>query len=229
MNSTYPKDDFLEGVKRICNANGAILIFDETITGFRYSKGGAQELFGVIPDLATFGKGIANGFPISAVVGRRDLMMEMEQIFFSGTFGGELLSLAAAKSVLKRHLDGSVTQELNLIGTDLNNRVDKLILDTGMDGILNLSGHPTWKFLNWREVNSFDVATLKTFFMQEMFEKGILILATHNVTLAHSESDITQIAKVYSEVLGNMKSSINDGTLKNKLKVEPLQPLFKVR
>lgn len=229
MNSAYPKDDFLEGVKRICNANGAILIFDETITGFRYSKGGAQELFGVIPDLATFGKGIANGFPISAVVGRRDLMMEMEQIFFSGTFGGELLSLAAAKSVLKRHLDGSVTQKLNLIGTDLNNRVEKLILDTGMDGILNLSGHPTWKFLNWREVNGFDVATLKTFFMQEMFEKGILILATHNVTLAHSESDITQIAKVYSEVLGNMKSSINDGTLKNKLKVEPLQPLFKVR
>jgi len=229
MNSAYPEDGFLESVKNICNANGAILIFDETITGFRYSKGGAQELFGVIPDLATFGKGIANGFPISAVVGRRDLMMEMEHIFFSGTFGGELLSLAAAKSVLQRHLDGSVTNKLNSIGTDLNNRVADVISDTEMDGILSLSGHPTWKFLNWNEVNGFDVATLKTYFMQEMFERGILILATHNVTLAHSNRDINQIVKSYSEVLESMRKFINDGTLGNKLKVEPLKPLFKVR
>jgi len=229
MNSAYPEDGFLESVKNICNANGAILIFDETITGFRCSKGGAQELFGVIPDLATFGKGIANGFPISAVVGRRDLMMEMEHIFFSGTFGGELLSLAAAKSVLQRHLDGSVTNKLISIGTDLNNRVADVISDTEMDGILSLSGHPTWKFLNWNEVNGFDVATLKTYFMQEMFEKGILILATHNVTLTHSNRDINQIVKSYSEVLGSMRKFINDGTLGNKLKVEPLKPLFKVR
>ena len=77
-----------------------VLVFDETITGFRFSEGGAQELFNVIPDISTFGKGIANGFPLSVISGKREIMMEMEEIFFSRTFGGELLSLAAAKSVL---------------------------------------------------------------------------------------------------------------------------------
>ena len=93
MNSVYPEPGFLKGVQEITKKFGAILVFDETITGFRYSAGGAQELFGVIPDLSTFGKGIANGFPLSAVVGRREIMMEMENVFLSGTFGGELLSL----------------------------------------------------------------------------------------------------------------------------------------
>lgn len=79
------------------------MIFDEVITGFRFSKGGAQELFNVTPDLSTFGKGIANGFPLSAVVGRREIMKEMENVFISGTFGGELLSLTAAKYVLQKH------------------------------------------------------------------------------------------------------------------------------
>ena len=229
MNSTYPTAGFLQGVKDICKHNGAVLVFDETITGFRYSKGGAQELFGVIPDLATFGKGIANGFPISAVVGRREIMMEMEEIFFSGTFGGELLSLAAAKSVLNRHLDGSVTQKLSDIGKNLNNRINSVISSLGMEHILSLSGHETWKFLNWNATNDIDVATLKTFFMQEMFQKGILILNTHNVTLAHSNRDIYKIENAYLEVLTNMKNSIEDGTLKSKLRVKPLQPLFKVR
>ena len=82
-----------------------ILVFDETITGFRFSKGGAQQQFGVTPDLSTFGKGLANGYPLSAVVGKKEIMSEMKEIFFSGTFGGELLSLAAAKVVLKKHKD----------------------------------------------------------------------------------------------------------------------------
>jgi glutamate-1-semialdehyde 2,1-aminomutase len=112
MNSQYPNPGFLEEIRNIATKNGSVLIFDETITGFRFSKGGAQELFGIEPDLSTFGKGIANGFPLSAVVGRRELMMEMEQIFFSGTFGGELLSLAAAKYVLDRVASENIPMQL---------------------------------------------------------------------------------------------------------------------
>lgn len=81
MNSTYPNPGFLEEVLRLTHQAGALLIFDETITGFRFAKGGAQELFGITPDLSTFGKGMANGFPLSAVVGRRDVMLEMEEVF----------------------------------------------------------------------------------------------------------------------------------------------------
>jgi len=110
MNVEYPKDDFLKKVKELAHKNGALLIFDETITGCRFAKGGGQELFNVIPDLATFGKGIGNGFPLSAVVGRRDIMLLMEDIFYSGTFSGETASLAAAKVVLEKIRDESVVE-----------------------------------------------------------------------------------------------------------------------
>lgn len=82
MNSTYPQQEFLPDVRKLCDENGIVLIFDETITGFRFSKGGAQEYFNVIPDLSTFGKGVANGFPLSVIAGKREIMMEMEEIFF---------------------------------------------------------------------------------------------------------------------------------------------------
>ena len=229
MNSTFPKIGFLEKVKEICHANGALLIFDETITGFRYSKGGAQELFGVTPDLATFGKGMANGFPISAVMGKREIMMEMEEIFFSSTFGGELLSLAAARTVLEQHKSGNVTRELIEIGSKLNNGINVVISNADMSDVLSLTGHPTWTFLNWNKTEEFDIPILKTYFMQEMFKKGILVLSTHNVTLSHSDSDLQRIKDVYREVLESMKTYIDDSSLKSRLQAEPLEALFNIR
>lgn len=91
MNVVEPAPGFLQAVKELTHKHGALLVFDETITGFRYANGGAQQLFGVTPDLATFGKGLANGYPVSAVAGRADVMQLMEEIFFSFTFGGETL------------------------------------------------------------------------------------------------------------------------------------------
>ncbi|HEY9347381.1 MAG TPA: aminotransferase class III-fold pyridoxal phosphate-dependent enzyme, partial [Inquilinus sp.] len=85
MNVAFPAEGYLQGVRERATRYGAVLVFDETITGFRVANGGAQELFNVTPDLTTLGKGIANGYPLSAVCGRRDLMMEMEEIFFSFT------------------------------------------------------------------------------------------------------------------------------------------------
>ena len=111
----------------ICQKNGAVLIFDETITGFRFSKGGAQEVFKVTPDLSTFGKGIANGFPLSAIVGKKEIMLEMENVFLSGTFGGELLSLAAAKYVLNKHMREDICADLARKGNLLASKVEDLI------------------------------------------------------------------------------------------------------
>src|SRR2546426_4552885 len=91
MNLVEPENGFLENLKELTHAHGALLIFDETITGFRFAKGGAQEYFGVTPDLATFGKGMANGYPLAAVAGRAEFMHLMEEVFFSFTFGGETL------------------------------------------------------------------------------------------------------------------------------------------
>ena len=229
MNSTYPEPGFLESIKELAHKAGALLIFDETITGFRFSTGGAQELFGVTPDLSTFGKGMANGFPLSAVVGRRDVMMEMEEIFFSGTFGGELLSLAAAKSTLTRYRDEGVAAELEVIGSGLSKLTIDAIQETKTEQILELSGHPTWRFLNWKASDKFTTDEIKTYFMQCAFEKGLLILGTHNVTLSHTKKIQSHTAEIYFEILKDLKAVIDNGTLVQKLKVKPLKPLFKVR
>jgi glutamate-1-semialdehyde 2,1-aminomutase len=229
MNVAYPNQGYLEAVKELAHSKGALLIFDETITGFRFSTGGAQELFGVTPDLSTFGKGMANGYPISAVVGRKDVMMEMEEIFFSGTFGGELLSLAAAKHVIMRHKNEKVAGELEIIGGNLEVLTNRAIEDTGMSELLSLSGHPTWIFLNWRSTPEFSVEEIKTYFMQLIFERGVLVLGTHNVTLAHKQKVVKKISEIYFEVFEIMKDKIEKGTLRRELKVEPLMPLFKVR
>ncbi len=229
MNVSFPEKNFLHDVRKLCDDHGIILIFDETITGFRFAKGGAQELFNVIPDLATFGKGIANGFPLSAVVGKRQIMREMEEIFFSGTFGGELLSLAAAKVVLERHKNEDVTGNLTEKGENLRNEVELMIQKNNLQNVLTLSGHPTWVFLNWTPTDQYSVDELKTFFMQEMFQKGVLVLNAHNISLAFGRKELQIVLKAYSETLQNLSKVISSRTLREKLLVKPLVPLFKVR
>ena len=229
MNVNMPNQGFLEGVRELTKKHGVILVFDETITGFRFSEGGAQELFKVIPDLSTFGKGIANGFPLSVVVGKREIMMEMEEIFFSGTFGGELLSLVAAKTVLELHLRNKVVPKLREIGEELLKRTNLAISETNTTELLSLSGHPTWAFLNWTGTEAYSSDFLKTYFMQEMFQQGVLILGTHNVNLAHSIKKLNQIEASYSAVLGSISEGIKRDNLGPRLRVTPLSPLFKVR
>lgn len=229
MTYEFPRDGFLEQVKALCEKNGSVLVFDETITGFRFAKGGAQEIFQISPHLTTFGKGIANGYPLSVICGDREIMKEMENIFFSGTFGGELLSLAAADAVLGMHQKDEVSPLLCNFGENLARQIEKMIKQTKMDDFLTLQGHPTWKFLVWREGEGIGIPELKTFFMQEIFRRGLLLLGTHNVSLAHEPRICQSIVRIYEEVLTVMRCSISNGTLSSDLLVEPLQPLFRVR
>ena len=229
MTYEFPENKFLEKTKKLCQKYGAVLIFDETVTGFRFSKGGAQEIFQVTPDLSTFGKGIANGHPLSVVCGSREIMREMENIFFSGTFGGELLSLAAANVVLGMHQRNEISPILNKYGQELSQDLQKVIDQADMSGLLEIKGHPTWKFLEWKDGSEFTAPELKTYFMQEMFRRGILILSTHNVTLAHNKKVRGVVISKYERVLTLMKKAISEGNLKDKLEVMPLKPLFKVR
>jgi glutamate-1-semialdehyde 2,1-aminomutase len=229
MTYVYPEEGFLQRVKTICEGEGAVLVFDETITGFRFHKGGAQQEFGVMPDLSTFGKGIANGYPLSVICGKREIMREMENIFFSGTFGGELLSLAAANEVLDMHQKDEICPALTTHGMSLSQRVGTLIHESKMEEFLDIKGHPTWKFLIWKESRGIKVEELKTFFMQEMFKRGVLVLATHNVTLSHKGKALERAVNAYEDVLNLMRKEIDSERLLDKLEVEPLEPLFKVR
>ena len=229
MNVFYPKDGYLERLRELCDEHGTVLVFDETITGFRYANGGAQELFGVTPDLATFGKGLANGYPVSAVTGRADVMKVMEEIFYSFTFGGETLSLAAAHAVLAKLRREPVVSTLVERGQAVLDGCRALIDALDMADIVDLGGHPTWSFLLFHDVGDVSVWEIKTLFLQEVFARGILTLGTHNMSYAHAPEDVEKLLSVYREVFPEIRDGIRNGTLRQKLRCEPLKPLFRVR
>jgi glutamate-1-semialdehyde 2,1-aminomutase len=229
MNLEDPAPGFLLGTKKLAEKHDALLIFDETITGFRYAKGGAQEFFGVIPHIATFGKGLANGYPISAIAGRRDIMKIVDDIFFSFTFGGEALSLAAAKATLTKLRSYPVLQTLTSHGEKIMAGVKEIIEGHRLSDIFGISGHPAWSFLNINDSRGSSAFEIKTLWMQEMHQRGILSVGTHNVSYAHQGSDIDALLQAYGEVLPFIGSVLDKGVLTSTLRCEPLVPLFKVR
>jgi glutamate-1-semialdehyde 2,1-aminomutase len=206
-----------------------VLIFDETITGFRFSQGGAQQLFSVEPDLATFGKGMANGYPISAIVGRRDIMMLMEDIFFSGTFAGETLSLAATKATLTKIKKQNVLEHIHAMGTKLLNGLTKIIKKYNAQSWLSLAGHPSWSFLLMTGTGGYSQIELKSLFIQEMSERGILLGGGHNLSFAHKDKDIDTLLKAYDEVLLILSDTVKNKDFAQRFRGELLEPVFKVR
>ena len=229
MNTTWPDPGYLEGLRSLCDKYGSLLIFDETITGFRFAKGGAQEYFGVLPDLSTFGKGLANGYPLSAVTGQKKYMMMLERVFFSGTFGGELLSLTAANVVLDRVMNTDVISKITSIGKSINERVVPLIESNGLSEFLMLQGHPSWEFLLWDEKLGDQVDSLKALFMQEMSKSGVLMLATHNVSAALDDSALDTITHAYKETLPLVSRAISSGTTEGLLEIDSVQKRLSVR
>lgn len=229
MNVAEPAPGFLQGVKELARRHGALLVFDETITGFRYEIGGAQQRFGVVPDLATFGKGLANGYPVSAVAGRAELMKAMEEIFFSFTFGGELLSLAAARATLQKLRREPVIETLKRRGARLMQALRALISRHGAGDFLGVAGDATWSFLTIADAAPYTSWQIKTLLLQEMFARGILTIGTHNLCYAHGEAEIDRLLAVYGEVVPLLADAVQSGRLEARLRCEPLQPLFKVR
>ena len=204
-------------------------MFDETITGFRYALGGAQELFNVTPDITTLGKGIANGFPLSAVCGRRDVMQEMEEVFFSFTMGGETLSLAAAKATIGKLRREPVIATMNARGSRILKGVSRLIKKHGIGHFASVSGHPTWSFLIFRDIEGTNAFETKTLWMQEMMERGLLSVGTHNISYSHSEADVDTLLAAYEEIFPILRQAVDNRAIRQYLKCEPLEPLFRVR
>jgi len=229
MNCEEPAPNFLEGVQTLAREHGAIFILDETITGFRFAKGGAQELFGIKPDIATFGKGLSNGYPLSAIAGRADIMKLMEDIFFSFTMGSETLSLAAAKATLEKINCQPVIEHLTEKGNRIIFGLRDLITQYEVDHIFSVSGHPTWSFLNIKDTDPYSNWEIRTYLFQEMFKRHILMLGAHNMSYAHTDEDINRLLCVYDEILPLMKEAIEERSLFEKLKCKPLTPLFRVR
>ncbi len=229
MNVTEPADGFLEGVQELTRQHGALLVFDETITGFRYDNGGAQKKFGVTPDLASFGKGLANGYPVSALTGRADVMKLMEEIFFSFTFGGETLSLAAAAATLRKLQREPVVDTLYQQGTKVIDGLRERIARHQVADFVSVAGNPTWSFLLLKDHGGYSQFEIKTLFMQEMLARGILAFGTHNMSYSHSDADIAALLDAYDAVLPILADGVLNRRLPALLRCAPLEPLFKVR
>lgn len=228
-NVTAPTAGFLEGVRDLCTRHGTLLVFDEIITGFRFSNGGAQELYGVTPDLTALGKGLANGYPLSAVVGRSDIMQVMEDIFYSFTMGSEAISLVAAKATLDKIQREPVTAHYRNLGSHLTERINELIVAHGMQEYCELAGHPAWTFLLFKDTGVASAFDIKSLWMQECLQRGILTLGSHNLNYAHSLNDVEKLTATYDEVFEIISKSIVANNLQSRLRCEPLKPLFRVR
>ena len=224
-----PKDNFLEQVKELTHQNNAVLIFDEVVSGFRFSNGGAQEYFGVTPDLATFGKGLANGYPLSAVAGNSEIMKLMETVFFSFTFGGETLSLAAARAVLDKLKSQPVIHKMQGTGQTILDDVNTMITEYKFEELIRIKGLPVWTLIGINEFHGHDAFTWKTLLLQEMFANGVLTIGTHNISFSHAEEHIEQLKYGYRSFFEKVQNIMQGANMKEMLHADPLVPLFKVR
>ena len=127
------------------------------------------------------------------------------------------------------HLDSNITTEIVNVGLKISSELEKIIQTYKMSKFLSVSGHPSWKFLNWSGNNEVDASSLKTYFMQEMFKKGILVLSTHNNSLSLTAKIADRVINTYGEVISDISKSLSDGSLLDKLQVDPVQPVIKLR
>jgi glutamate-1-semialdehyde aminotransferase len=221
-----PKDDFLHKLADLCKAKGIVLIFDEMWTGFRMALGGAQEYFGIIPDLATYSKAVANGMPISILTGKKEIMqLADEDIFFYTTFGGEALSLAATKATIEELRDKNVPKLLNDQGAKLKNGYNELAQKLGIDYTKAIG-------YNWRSMATFDEKAgdpllQKSLMQQEMIKRGVLWQGFHNMSFSHSDADVEYTLQALEESLTILKQSVEQKKLKEMLRGEPVLPVFR--
>lgn len=222
-----PQQSFLEQVKELTHRHGALLIFDEIVTGLRLALGGAQEYFNVIPDLACFGKAMANGWPISAIVGRREIMKLFDEVFFSFTFGGEALSLAASIATIHEIKNKNVIAHLWEQGRRLMDGYSVLAKEYSLSDYTRCIGLPPHTVVTFSDQSGEESLVMKSLFQQECLKRGILFLGLQNICFSHSEADIDDTLRVYRTAMEILAQAVEQGTVESQLEGEPVQPVFR--
>jgi glutamate-1-semialdehyde 2,1-aminomutase/spore coat polysaccharide biosynthesis protein SpsF len=227
MTTQEPRDGFLERVAELTRRHGAVLIFDEIISGFRYRLGGLQEHYGVTPDLAAVGKGMANGLPISAVVGRAEVMAAFDDIFFSFTFGGECLSLAAAKACLEFMRREPVIDHFWRQGAKLQAAFRELVEHFGLAGYADCVGLPPWTICLFHDHEGQEGLALKSLFQQEMLRRGVLFSGSQFVCYEHTDADIQRTIDAYEAAFTVLRHGVLNRCVEQLLEGRKIQPVFR--
>jgi len=222
-----PIANFLEEVKELTHKNGALLVFDEIVTGFRLALGGAQEYFNIIPDLSTLGKGMANGMPISALAGKAEIMRLLAEVFFSFTFGGETLSLAAAIATINEIRDKRVPDHFWRQGKKLKEGYNALAGEYGLARHTYCQGLDAHAAVRFIDPQGNDSLEMKSLFQQEVIKRGILFSGVHNFCFCHSDNDINTTLKAYQEAMAILRQAIEENNIEKYLEGTKVQPVFR--
>jgi len=223
----WPTDGFLDKVKELTHDNGSLLIFDEIWTGFRWAIGGAQQYFGVTPDLATFSKSCANGMPIGLVTGRRDVMNVLEEdVFFFSTFGGEALTLAATKATIEIIRDENVPAHMHRLGQRISDGVAEIAGRNGIGDIAATKGHPARTLSIFGDKGG-DPLLQKSLVQQTLIRRGILWGGFHNLSYSHSDEDVDYLLDAYEVAFAELAEAITAGDIESRLRGTPVQPIFR--
>jgi glutamate-1-semialdehyde 2,1-aminomutase/spore coat polysaccharide biosynthesis protein SpsF len=222
-----PRNGFLQEVHDLTRREGSLLIFDEIITGFRLALGGAQEYYGVTPDLACFGKAMGNGYPIAAVVGRREIMELFDEVFFSFTFGGEALSLAAACATITEMREKDVITHLWEQGQKLKDGYGMLARELQLERHTECIGLPPRTVVTFKDDSGGESLMLKSLFQQECIKRGVLFSGSQNICYSHSDADIDNTLRVYCAAMKILAEAIHKGDVNERLEGGPVQPVFR--
>jgi glutamate-1-semialdehyde 2,1-aminomutase/spore coat polysaccharide biosynthesis protein SpsF len=222
-----PAPGYLKGVRDLATRYGAVLVFDEVITGFRYARGGAQEHFGVTPDLASMGKGVANGLPLALVVGKREFMAPFEEIFFSFTFGGETASLAAAMATLDVMEREGYWAHVWRQGQKLQDGYRALAKEYGLAASTDCAGMPPWTVVTFADTDGWSSLQLKTLFQQEMLRHGVLFSGSQFISLSHGDDDIARTLAAYREAMKTLRFALDCHGVDAMTLGDPIELVFR--
>ncbi len=219
--------EYLQAVVDTAHKHGAVAIFDEVVSGFRYAIGGASEYYGVTPDLASYGKGCANGMPISFVAGKRDIISLIEAgVFISITFGGDAISMAGALATIKEMQEKDVMDHAWKLGTIMLEGLKERVEKHGVGAAVSVSGLAPHCGLAFSDVGSLNYLDINSIYSKVMLENGILCVAINNIAYSHTEADIQKyldaVDCAFAEIKKAMDQDSMEGILPDGVRVNPV-------
>jgi len=219
--ATVPEPGYLEQLIEVAHARGALVVFDEVITGFRLAPGGARERYSVEPDISCYGKALGNGMPIAAVGGSWQVMRVFEDIFFSGTHGGEALALAAARAVLDVLADGSVLHTIEERGSRLLDGLGDAITAHDVGHLVSVGGEPQRAVVGFAGT---DALITKSFVQQTLAQHGILFNGSMFICSRHTDDDISRTLVAFDDAFAALRG---ESDVAARLLGPPVMPVFR--
>ncbi|MEU6393219.1 glutamate-1-semialdehyde 2,1-aminomutase [Streptomyces sp. NPDC046939] len=230
-----PPPGYLEGLRRLADRHGCVLVFDEMITGLRWSEAGAQGLYGVTPDLSTFGKALGNGFAVSALAGRRELMErgglrhDEERVFLlSTTHGAETHSLAAAMAVLTTYVEEGVTARLHALGERLAAGVRAAAASMGVADHVLVRGRASNLVFATLDEEGRPSQPYRTLFLRQLLAGGVLA-PSFVVSSALDEADIDRTVEVVAQACAVYRKALDARDPSAWTGGRPVKPVFRRR